>query len=48
MAKYTVRVTEDDGKKFRDVPFDDYFEAQRFKNDAEEDGTYWGWVEEQP
>ena len=48
MARFTVRVTENDGKDFRDVQFDDYQAAMKFKADAEEDGTYWGWVEEQP
>lgn len=47
MAKFFVRVTENDGHDFRDVPFDDYFKAIRFKEAAEEDGTYYGWYEKE-
>lgn len=39
---YTVRVTEDNDTKFRDVVFEDEQKMRKFKEMAEEDGTYWG------
>lgn len=40
---YTVRVKEHNG--FRDCHFRTRAEAARFKEMAEDDGTYWGWQE---
>lgn len=41
---YVVRLKEHDG--FRNVRFADKQSAMRFKEAAEEDGTYWGYYED--
>lgn len=43
-TKYVVRLKESDG--FRDVKFDDRDAAMRFREMAEDDGTYWGFHEQ--